>query len=173
MSIVFDSVCNLEPTMKGFYIDPRIAGWDCHGLPVEIEVEKKLGIKNKAEIEKLGVSKFNALCKESVFEYVKIWAEASKRLGFWVDYDRAYITMKDEYIESEWWALKELYKKGLLFKDFRISPYCPRCGTTLSAHEVSQGYKEVDDFSIYVKFKITGKDEYFLVWTDQIHKGLR
>ncbi len=152
-------------TMKGFYIDPRIAGWDCHGLPVEIEVEKKLGIKNKAEIEKLGVSKFNALCKESVFEYVKIWAEASKRLGFWVDYDRAYITMKDEYIESEWWALKELYKKGLLFKDFRISPYCPRCGTTLSAHEVSQGYKEVDDFSIYVKFKITGKDEYFLVWT--------
>ena len=152
-------------TMKGFDIYPRIAGWDCHGLPVEIEVEKKLGIKNKAEIEKMGLSKFNKLCKESVFEYLKIWAEASKRLGFWVDYDKAYITMKDEYIESEWWALKELYKKGLLFKDFRISPYCPRCGTTLSAHEVSQGYKEVEDFSIYVKFKLLGKDEYFLVWT--------
>jgi isoleucyl-tRNA synthetase len=152
-------------TMKGFYINPRIAGWDCHGLPVEIEVEKRLGIKNKAEIEKMGLSKFNALCKESVFEYVKIWEKASKRLGFWVDYDKAYVTMKDEYIESVWWALKELYKKGLLFKDFRISPYCPRCGTTLSAHEVSQGYKEVDDVSIYVKFKIEGKDEYFVVWT--------
>ena len=152
-------------TMKGFDIHPRIAGWDCHGLPVEIEVEKKLGIRNKTEIEKLGLSKFNQLCKESVFEYVKVWEDVSKRLGFWVDYDNAYITMKDEYIESEWWALKELYKKGLLFKDFRISPYCPRCGTTLSAHEVSQGYKEVEDFSIYVKFKIRGRDEYFLVWT--------
>lgn len=152
-------------TMRGFYINPRIAGWDCHGLPVEIEVEKKLGIKNKSEIEKLGISRFNALCKESVFEYVKLWVEASKRLGFWVDYGNAYITMTDEYIESEWWALKELYNKGLLFKDFRISPYCPRCGTTLSAHEVSQGYKEVEDFSIYVKFKLVGKDEYFLVWT--------
>jgi len=152
-------------TMKGFDIYPRIAGWDCHGLPVEIEVEKKLGIKNKAEIEKMGISKFNSLCKDSVFEYVKIWGEVSKRLGFWVDYSKAYITMKDEYIESEWWALKELYKKGLLFKDFRISPYCPRCGTTLSAHEVSQGYREVEDFSIYVKFKIQDRDEYFLVWT--------
>ncbi len=152
-------------TMKGFDIYPRIAGWDCHGLPVEIEVEKKLGIKNKTEIEKLGLSKFNQLCKDSVFEYVKVWEDVSKRLGFWVDYDNAYITMRDEYIESEWWALKELYKKGLLFKDFRISPYCPRCGTTLSAHEVSQGYREVEDFSIYVKFKIAGKDEYFLVWT--------
>ncbi len=152
-------------TMRGFYINPRIAGWDCHGLPVEIEVEKKLGIKNKSEIEKLGVSRFNAMCKESVFEYVKLWEEASKRLGFWVDYSNAYITMRDEYIESEWWALKELFNKGLLFKDFRISPYCPRCGTTLSAHEVSQGYKEVEDFSIYVKFKLVGKDEYFLVWT--------
>ena len=152
-------------TMRGFDIYPRIAGWDCHGLPVEIEVEKKLGIKNKAEIERMGVSKFNNLCKESVFEYVKVWTETSKRLGFWVDYDKAYITMRDEYIESEWWALKELYKKGLLFKDFRISPYCPRCGTTLSAHEVSQGYKEVEDFSIYAKFKLEGKDEYFLVWT--------
>ncbi|MEM0135404.1 MAG: isoleucine--tRNA ligase [Thermoplasmatales archaeon] len=152
-------------TMKGFDIYPRIAGWDCHGLPVEIEVEKRLGIKNKSEIEKMGLSKFNSLCKESVFEYVKIWEKASKRLGFWVDYNNAYITMRDEYIESEWWALKELYKKGLLFKDFRISPYCPRCGTTLSAHEVSQGYREVNDLSIYVKFKIEGKDEYFLVWT--------
>ncbi len=152
-------------TMKGFDIYPRIAGWDCHGLPVEIEVEKKLGIKNKTEIEKLGLAKFNQLCKESVFEYVRVWEDVSKRLGFWVDYDKAYVTMKDEYIESEWWALKELYNKGLLFKDFRISPYCPRCGTTLSAHEVSQGYKVVEDFSIYVKFKITGKDEYFLVWT--------
>ncbi len=152
-------------TMKGYYISPRIAGWDCHGLPVEIEVEKKLGIKNKAEIEKMGISKFNKLCKDSVFEYVKIWTDVSKRLGFWVDYNDAYVTMRDEYIESEWWALKELYKKGLLFKDFRISPYCPRCGTTLSAHEVSQGYREVEDFSIYVKFKIVDAEQYFLVWT--------
>jgi len=152
-------------TMMGFYINPRTAGWDCHGLPVEIEVEKKLGIKDKAEIERMGVAEFNKLCKQSVFEYIKIWEEASKKLGYWVDYDKAYVTMKDEYIESEWWALKELYAKGLLFKDFRISPYCPRCGTTLSAHEVAQGYREIEDFSIYVKFKVEGKDEYFLVWT--------
>lgn len=152
-------------TMRGYDIYPRIAGWDCHGLPVEIEVEKKLGIKNKSEIEKLGITEFNHLCKESVFEYVKKWEDVSKRLGYWVDYSKAYVTMKDEYIESEWWALKELYSKGLLFKDFRISPYCPRCGTTLSAHELAQGYKEIEDYSIYVKFKLVGKDEYFLVWT--------
>ncbi|MEM0311792.1 MAG: isoleucine--tRNA ligase [Thermoplasmatales archaeon] len=152
-------------TMKGYYIYPRIAGWDCHGLPVEIEIEKKLGIKNKSEIEKMGIEKFNSLCKRSVFEYVKLWEEASKRLAYWVDYKDAYVTMKDEYIESEWWALKKLYEDGLLFKDFRVSPYCPRCGTTLSSHEVAQGYKDVEDFSIYVLFKAVEKDEYFLVWT--------
>lgn len=152
-------------TMKGYDIFPRIAGWDCHGLPVEIEVEKRLGIRSKPEIEKMGISRFNELCKESVFEYVKIWEEVSKKLGYWVDYSHAYVTMKDEYIESEWWALKELYKKGLLFKDFRISPYCPRCGTTLSAHEVSQGYRDIEDYSIYVKFKLAERDEYFTVWT--------
>ncbi|MGC8645769.1 MAG: isoleucine--tRNA ligase [Thermoplasmata archaeon] len=152
-------------TMKGFHIYPRIAGWDCHGLPVEIEVEKKLGIRNKAEIEKMGVETFNNLCKKSVFEYVKLWEDVSKRLGYWVDYENAYITMRDEYIESEWWALKRLYEEGLLFKDFRVSPYCPRCGTTLSSHEVAQGYKDIEDYSIYVLFKISGKDEFFLVWT--------
>jgi isoleucyl-tRNA synthetase len=152
-------------TMKGYYINPRIAGWDCHGLPVEIEVEKSLKIKNKREIEEMGIGKFNELCKESVFKYVKEWEEVSQRLGYWVDYKNAYVTMRDEYIESEWWALKELYNKGLLFKDFRISPYCPRCGTTLSSHEVAQGYKEIEDYSIYVKFKIKGKEEYFVVWT--------
>lgn len=152
-------------TMKGFHIDPRIAGWDCHGLPVEIEVEKSLGIKNKSEIEKMGIYEFNKLCRESVFTYVQKWEDVSKRLGYWVNYGNAYVTMRDEYIESEWWALKELYKKNLLFKDFRISPYCPRCETTLSTHEVSQGYREIEDYSIYVKFKVVGKDEYFLVWT--------
>jgi len=152
-------------TMKGFDIYPRIAGWDCHGLPVEIEVEKKLGIKNKSEIEKMGVEAFNNLCKKSVFEYVKLWEEASKKLGYWVDYENAYVTMKDEYIESEWWALKKLYQEGLLFKDFRVSPYCPRCGTTLSAHEVAQGYKDIEDYSIYILFKIADKDEFLLVWT--------
>ncbi|MCL4411827.1 MAG: isoleucine--tRNA ligase [Candidatus Thermoplasmatota archaeon] len=152
-------------TMKGYNIYPRIAGWDCHGLPVEIEVEKTLKIKNKKEIDEMGIGNFNRLCKESVFKYVKDWERVSKKLGYWVDYDNAYVTMKDEYIESVWWALKELYKKGLLFKDFRISPFCPRCGTTLSAHEVAQGYRDIEDFSIYVKFKIKGRDEYFLVWT--------
>lgn len=152
-------------TMKGFYINPRIAGWDCHGLPVEIEVEKSLGIKNKSEIEKMGIAKFNKLCKESVFKYVKQWEEVSNRLGYWVDYRNAYITMDDKYIESEWWALKELYNRGLLFKDFRISPYCPRCGTTLSTHEVAQGYREIEDYSIYVKFHVEGRDEYFVAWT--------
>ncbi len=152
-------------SMKGYYIYPRRAGWDCHGLPVEIEVEKSLGIKSKKEVEELGIEKFNKLCKESVFKYVREWEEVSKRLGFWVDYEHAYITMLDDYIESEWWALKRLYEKGLLFKDFRISPYCPRCGTTLSAHEVSQGYKDIEDYSIYVLFRISGTDEFFLVWT--------
>ncbi len=152
-------------SMRGYYIFPRRAGWDCHGLPVEIEVEKTLGIKSKKEIEEFGVEKFNKLCKESVFKYVKEWESVSKRLGFWVDYEHAYVTMNDEYIESEWWALKKLYENGLLFKDFRISPYCPRCGTTLSAHEVAQGYKDIEDYSIYVLFKLKNKEEYFLVWT--------
>ena len=151
--------------MDGYEIFPWIAGWDCHGLPVEIEVEKSLGINSKREIEKFGIEKFNRLCKENVFKYRNEWIKMSKRIGFWIDYDNAYVTMKDYYIESVWWALKKIYEKGLLVKDYKVVPYCPRCGTPLSSHEVAQGYKIVKDPSVYVKFKVRDEDAYFLVWT--------
>ncbi len=151
--------------MTGHEIYPWIAGWDCHGLPVEIEVEKKLGINSKKEIEKYGVKKFNRLCRESVFKYRDEWIKMSKRIGFWIDLDNAYVTMEDYYIESVWWALKEMHKKGLLVKDYKVVPYCPRCGTPLSSHEVAQGYRETKDPSVYVKFKVRDEDAYFLVWT--------
>ncbi|NPA74741.1 MAG: isoleucine--tRNA ligase [Euryarchaeota archaeon] len=151
--------------MTGHEIYPWIAGWDCHGLPVEIEVEKKLGINSKKEIEKFGVKKFNRLCRESVFKYRDEWIKMSKRIGFWIDLDNAYVTMEDYYIESVWWALKQIYEKGLLVKDYKVVPYCPRCGTPLSSHEVAQGYRETKDPSVYVKFKVRDEDAYFLVWT--------
>ena len=151
--------------MAGYEIYPWIAGWDCHGLPVEIEVEKKLGINSKREIEKFGIEKFNKLCRESVFKYRDEWIKMSKRIGFWIDYEKAYITMKDYYIESVWWALKKIYEKGLLVKDYKVVPYCPRCGTPLSSHEVAQGYKITKDPSVYIKFKVKDEDAYFLVWT--------
>ncbi len=151
--------------MDGYYVYPWIAGWDCHGLPVEIEVEKKLGINSKREIEKFGIEKFNKLCKESVFKYRDEWLKMSKRIGFWIDYENAYVTMRDYYIESVWWALKKIYEEGLLVKDYKVVPYCPRCGTPLSSHEVAQGYKNTKDPSIYVKFKVKDEDAYFLVWT--------
>ena len=151
-------------TMKGFYIE-RKAGWDTHGLPVEIEVEKMLGLKNKQEVEKFGIEKFNEECKKSVFKYEKAWKEMTKRVGFWIDMENPYITLNNSYIESVWWSLKEAWKKGLLYKGYRVTPYCPRCGTTLSSHEVAQGYREIEDPSIFIKFKIKGKDEYFLAWT--------
>lgn len=151
--------------MNNYEIFPWIAGWDCHGLPVEIEVEKSLGINSKREIEKFGIEKFNKLCKENVFKYRDEWIKMSKRIGFWIDYDNAYVTMKDYYIESVWWALKKIYDKGLLVKDYKVVPYCPRCGTPLSSHEVAQGYRIVKDPSVYVKFKVKDEDSYFLVWT--------
>ncbi len=151
--------------MNGYDVEPWIGGWDCHGLPVEIEVEKKLGINSKKEIERYGIKRFNKLCKESVFRYRDEWIKMTKRIGFWIDMDNAYVTMENYYIESVWWALKRIYEKGLLVKDYKVVPYCPRCGTPLSSHEVAQGYKETKDPSVYVKFKVADEDAYFLVWT--------
>lgn len=155
-------------TMRGFYVK-RKAGWDTHGLPVEIEVEKELGINTKGEIEKYGVEKFNRKCKDSVFRYEKEWVNATKRVGFWIDMDSPYITFDNEYIESVWWSLKEIWKKGLLYKGHKVVPYCPRCETTLSSHEVAQGYEDVEDPSVYVKFKLKQEKEseplYLLAWT--------
>ncbi|MGC8619959.1 MAG: isoleucine--tRNA ligase [Thermoplasmata archaeon] len=151
--------------MNGKNIFPWIGGWDCHGLPVELEVEKMLKINSKKEIEKYGIKEFNALCKESVFKYKKEWEEMTKRIGFWIDLENAYVTMSNSYIESVWWALSKIWNMGLLEKSFKIVPYCPRCGTPLSSHEVAQGYKETEDPSIYVKFKVKDEDAYFLVWT--------
>ena len=151
--------------MKGFLVE-RKAGWDTHGLPVEIEVEKSLNLNGKDDIEKLGVSEFNKQCKNSVFHYKKEWDDLTKRIGYWIDLNNPYITFTNDYIETVWWILKELWKKDLLYQGFKILPYCPRCETPLSSHEVSQGYKDVKDPSIYVRMKQKGaKNTYFLVWT--------
>ena len=150
--------------MKGYRVI-RKAGWDTHGLPVELEIEKKLGISGKEQIEEYGVEKFVKECKESVFKYVNIWEEMTNKVGFWVDMDNPYITYKNEYIESVWWALKELWEKGLLYEGHKVMPYCPRCGTALSSHEVAQGYKDVNDLTCIAKFKVVGEDKYFLAWT--------
>ncbi len=152
-------------TMKGKHV-LRKAGWDTHGLPVELEIEKKLGLDGKQDIEKYGIEPFIKQCKNSVFKYTTEWKEMSDRLGYWCDMDNPYVTYHDDYIESEWWALKEIWKKGLLYKGHKIVPYCPRCGTALSSHEVAQGYKDVTEKSVFVKFKVKGKEnEYFLAWT--------
>ena len=151
-------------TMKG-YIVPRKAGWDTHGLPVEIEVEKKLGLDGKDQIENYGLEPFIKECKESVWKYKGMWEDFSGTVGFWADMDNPYVTYDNNFIESEWWALKEIWKKGLLYKGFKIVPYCPRCGTPLSAQEVAQGYKTVKERSAIVRFKVTGEDTYFLAWT--------
>ena len=150
--------------MKGYKV-PRKAGWDTHGLPVELEVEKSLGISGKPQIEEYGVEEFVEKCKGSVFTYVEQWREMTERVGYWVDMKEPYVTYHDNYIESEWWALKQMWEKGLIYKGHKIVPYCPRCGTALSSHEVAQGYKDVKDSSIYVKFKVKGEDKYILVWT--------
>jgi isoleucyl-tRNA synthetase len=151
-------------TMKGYYV-PRKAGWDTHGLPVELEVEKKLGLDGKDQIEKYGMEPFIKQCKESVWKYKGMWEKFSDAVGFWADMNNPYVTYEDNYIESEWWALKEIWNKGLLYKGFKIVPYCPRCGTPLSSHEVAQGYKAVKERSAVVRFKVTGEDAYFLAWT--------
>ena len=152
------------PTMKGYMV-PRKAGWDTHGLPVELEVEKKLGLDGKEQIEEYGMEPFIKQCKESVWKYKGMWEDFSSTVGFWADMEHPYVTYYDDYIESEWWALKEIWNKKLLYKGFKIVPYCPRCGTPLSAQEVSQGYKTVKERSAVVRFKVVGEDAYFLAWT--------
>ncbi|MCH5281698.1 MAG: isoleucine--tRNA ligase [Lachnospiraceae bacterium] len=151
-------------TMKGYMV-PRKAGWDTHGLPVELEVEKLLGLDGKEQIEEYGLDPFISKCKESVWKYKGMWEDFSGTVGFWADMDDPYVTYHDDFIESEWWALKEIWKKDLLYKGFKIVPYCPRCGTPLSSHEVAQGYKTVKERSAVALFKAVGEDAYFLAWT--------
>ena len=153
-------------TMQGYYCY-RKGGWDTHGLPVEIEVEKQLGITGKEQIEAYGVEAFNKKCRESVFTYVDEWERLTERMGYWVDLEHAYVTMNSDYVESDWWILKQFWDKGLLYQGYKVVPYCPRCGTPLSSHELSLGYKEgTIDPSVYVKFKVKGeKNAYLLAWT--------
>ncbi len=151
-------------TMKGMRV-PRKAGWDTHGLPVELEVEKSLGIDGKDQIEKYGLEPFIGHCKESVWKYKKMWEDFSATVGFWADMEHPYVTYTNNFIESEWWALKKIFDKDLLYKGFKIVPYCPRCGTPLSSHEVAQGYKTVKERSAIVRFRCTDEDAYFLAWT--------
>ncbi len=151
-------------TMKGYYV-PRKAGWDTHGLPVEIEVEKLLGLDGKDQIEQYGIAPFIDKCKESVWKYKGMWEDFSGTVGFWADMEHPYVTYHDDYIESEWWALRHIWDKGLLYKGFKIVPYCPRCGTPLSSAEVAQGYKDVKERSAIARFKVVGEDAYILAWT--------
>jgi isoleucyl-tRNA synthetase len=166
---VFKDVYPRYKSMCGYRV-PRKAGWDCHGLPVELEVEKQLGISSKQEIEELGIAEFNRRCRESVFEYVDDWNKLTERIGFWVDLDDPYVTMEDDCIDSVWWSLKKLWDEDRLYEGHKVVPYCPRCGTALSSHEVAQGYDDVKDPSIYVRFPLLGEDgsevgESLLVWT--------
>jgi isoleucyl-tRNA synthetase len=171
---VFKDVIPRYKTMKGYYA-PRIAGWDTHGLPVELEVEKALGLTSKKDIEDFGIDKFNARCRESVFGYLKEWEAITERIAFWVDLDSAYVTMDSNYIETVWWAIKEMWQKGLIYQGYKVTPHCPRCGTSLSSHEVALGYQDdTEDPSVYIKFKIVkglpeglakDKPAYFLAWT--------
>jgi len=180
LTSVFKDIITRYHVMKGHYA-PRIAGWDTHGLPVEIEVEKERGFSGKAQIEEYGVDKFNALCRESVYRYLGEFEYLIERAGYWVDLENAYVTLKNEYIETCWWAIKQMWDKGLVYQGYKVTPHCPRCGTSLSSHEVAQGYKEdTEDPSVYIKFKIVdasdrlperlrglveSKDTFFLAWT--------
>jgi len=158
-----DLVCRYK-TMQGYRVE-RKAGWDTHGLPVEIEVEKSLGIKDKSEVAKYGIEKYNQACRDSVFTYLDLWEKMTDRMGYWIDLKSAYVTLTNEYIESVWWALKTLFDKGLIYKDYKIVPQDPKSETVLSMAELALGYKETKDPSVYVLFKLKDKDEYFLVWT--------
>jgi isoleucyl-tRNA synthetase len=159
-----DVICRYQ-TMKGRYVE-RKAGWDTHGLPVELQVEKALGLKNKKDIEEYGIAEFNKQCQESVWQYRSNWEKLTKRIGYWLDMDHAYVTYDTNYIQSVWWAFKQIWEKGLIYQDHKVVPYCPRCGTGLSAAEVAQGYKEVTEASVYVKFKLKQtENEYILAWT--------
>ncbi len=158
-----DTVCRYK-TMKGYRVE-RKAGWDTHGLPVEIEVEKELKLESKQDIEEYGIEKFNIKCRESVFKYERQWRDMTKRMGFEIDMDNPYITLANDYIETVWWILDKFNKEGYIYEGHKILPYCSRCGTGLASHEVAQGYKQVKTATVYVKFKLKDKDEYFLVWT--------
>lgn len=164
LSRVFKDIYPRFHTMRGRFVDRR-AGWDCHGLPVELEVEKRLGISGKPQIEAYGIAEFNALCRESVVAYLDEWERLTERIGFWVDTSRAYKTMDTDYIESVWWSLAQLYERGLVYRSGKVVPYCPRCGTALSSHEVAQGYKDREDPSVYVTMPLAGSDEALVVWT--------
>jgi isoleucyl-tRNA synthetase len=164
LSRVFKDIYPRFQTMRGRLVE-RKGGWDCHGLPVEIAVEQELGIKSKAEVEQYGIGEFNARCRESVFTYLEEWNRLTERIGFWLDLDDAYRTLDESYIESVWWALSQIDRRGLLYEGHKVSPYCPRCETTLSSHEVAQGYKDVVDPSVYLKLPVTGGEEQLLVWT--------
>jgi isoleucyl-tRNA synthetase len=161
---VFKDVYPRYKTMCGFRV-PRKAGWDCHGLPVELEVEKQLGISSKQEIEEFGIAEFNQRCRASVFEYVEEWNKLTERIGFWIDLDDPYVTLEDDYIESVWWSLRKLWDDDRLYEGHKVVPYCPRCGTALSSHEVALGYEDVKDPSIYVRFPLLDDDASLLVWT--------
>ena len=159
-----DTVCRYK-TMQGFQVK-RKAGWDTHGLPVEIEVEKQLDLHDKKAVMDYGIEKFNKKCKESVFKYEKEWREMTKIMGYWIDLDNPYITLENKYIQTVWWILNQFFKKDLIYQGHKISPYCPSCGTTLASHEVAQGYRETEDPSIFIKFKAKEEDNtYFLAWT--------
>ena len=157
---VFKDVFPRFKTMQGFHV-PRQAGWDCHGLPVEVAVERELGISGKKDIEAYGITEFNARCRESVLRHVDAFTDLTERMGYWIDLSKAYRTMDPSYIESVWWSLTDVYEKGLLVRDFRISPYCPRCGTPLSDHEMGQPgvYQTVTDPSVTVRFPLTSMPE--------------
>jgi isoleucyl-tRNA synthetase len=171
---VFKDVIPRYKVMKGYYA-PRIAGWDTHGLPVELELEKKLGLTSKKDIEDFGIAKFNARCRESVFSYLKEWETLTERIAFWIDLEHPYITMDNSYIETVWWAINEMWEKGLIYQGYKVTPHCPRCGTSLSSHEVALGYRDdTEDPSVYVKFKVSQKSLrnlpsdkplYLLAWT--------
>jgi isoleucyl-tRNA synthetase len=164
LSRVFKDIYPRFQTMRGHLVE-RKGGWDCHGLPVEIAVEQELGIKSKAEVEQYGIGEFNARCRESVFTYLQEWNRLTERIGFWIDLDDAYRTLDESYIESVWWALAQIDRRELLYEGHKVSPYCPRCETTLSSHEVAQGYKDVVDPSVYLKLKAQGSEDRLLVWT--------
>jgi isoleucyl-tRNA synthetase len=164
LSRVFKDIYPRFQTMRGHRVE-RKGGWDCHGLPVEIAVEQELGIRSKAEIEEYGIEQFNARCRESVFAYLEEWNRLTERIGFWLDLDGAYRTLDESYIESVWWALSEIHKRGLLYEGHKVVPYCPRCETTLSSHEVALGYRDVVDQSVYLKLPVRGGEERLLVWT--------
>ncbi|MBC8274144.1 MAG: class I tRNA ligase family protein, partial [Chloroflexi bacterium] len=171
LSRVFKDVIPRYKTMKGYYA-PRKGGWDTHGLPVELEVEKMLGFTGKAQIEEYGVAKFNAHCRESVFGYLKEWEAMTERIGFWLDLEHAYRTLEDSYIESCWWALKQLWDKGLIYQGYKVTPHCPRCGTSLSSHEVALGYRDdVEDPSVYIKFKVAKSLYRSPGFIDRLRKG--